>query len=73
MRLKDLNEQYDAMQLKFGAPEFRSIYNGGCDDSPDICFVFMNSTGKNIASNPAWTGIRSLGWELKIFGMYFMK
>lgn len=59
MRLTDLNEQYDAMQLKFGAPELRSIYNGGCDDSPDICFVFMNPTGKNIASNPAWTGIRS--------------
>lgn len=59
MRLTDLNEQYDAMQLKFGAPELRSVYSGGCDDNPDICFVFMNPTGRNIASDPAWTGIRS--------------
>lgn len=57
--LTDLNRQYDAMQLKFGAPELHSIYNGGCDDNPDICFVFMNPTGKNIASNPTWPGIRS--------------
>ena len=53
MKLTDLNRQYDAMQLKFGATELHSIYNGGCDDNPDICFVFMNPTGKNIASNPA--------------------
>src|SRR5699024_10462863 len=31
----------------------------GCIDNPDFCFVFMNPTGKNIASNPNWKGRRS--------------
>ena len=47
------------MQLQYGAKELTSIYNGGCTDNPDICFVFMNPTGRNIASCPQWKGRRS--------------
>ena len=47
------------MQVKYGAKELDSIYNGGCEDNPDICFVFMNPTGKNIASNKSWKGRKS--------------
>lgn len=36
-----------------------SIYNGGCTKNPNICFVFMNPTGRNIASCPQWKGRRS--------------
>lgn len=36
-----------------------SIYNGGCTKNPNICFVFMNPTGRNIASCPEWKGRRS--------------
>lgn len=36
-----------------------SIYNGGCVDNPDICFVFMNPTGRNIASSKEWKGLKS--------------
>ena len=50
MTLDDLKKEYDKLQLKYGAKELDSIYNGGCTDNPDICFVFMNPTGKNIAS-----------------------
>ena len=32
---------------------------GGGTNNPDICFVFMNPTGKNIASRPNWKGRRS--------------
>ncbi|MEG1344998.1 MAG: uracil-DNA glycosylase family protein, partial [Clostridia bacterium] len=39
--------------------ELDSIYNGGCTDSPDICFVFMNPTGRNIASSKEWKGLKS--------------
>ena len=47
------------MQIKYGAKELDSIYNGGCEENPDICFVFMNPTGKNIASDKSWKGIKA--------------
>lgn len=67
---EDLIKKYDKLQQKYGAKELNSIYNGGCEINPDICFVFMNPTGKNIASAKNWKGIRApwLGtkniWEL---------
>lgn len=70
MKLEDLNKEYDKLQLKYGDKTLASIYNGGCTDNPDICFVFMNPTGKNIAAYKDWHGIRApwIGtktvWEL---------
>ncbi len=46
------------MQLKYGDPSLNSIYNGGCDYKPDVMFVFMNPTGRNIASYKDWNGPR---------------
>jgi len=59
MQLEDLKAEYDKLQIKYGAKELTSIYNGGCNNNPDICFVFMNPTGRNIASDPNWKGRRS--------------
>ena len=59
MQLEDLKIEYDKLQLKYGAKELDSIYNGGCINNPDICFVFMNPTGRNIASSKNWKGIKS--------------
>ncbi len=59
MQLEDLNIEYDKLQKKYGAKELNSIYNGGCIDNPDICFVFMNPTGRNVASLKDWKGIKS--------------
>jgi len=59
MKLKDLEKKYDKLQKKYGAKELDSIYNGGCIDNPDICFVFMNPTGRNIASSKTWKGLKS--------------
>lgn len=59
MQLEDLNVEYDKLQKKYGAKELDSIYNGGCKDNPNICFVFMNPTGRNIASSKDWKGIKS--------------
>ena len=47
MNLEELNIKYDKLQQKYGAKELNSIYNGGCKTNPDICFVFMNPTGRN--------------------------
>ena len=59
MILEDLKIKYDKLQKKYGAKELDSIYNGGCTENPDICFVFMNPTGRNIASSKGWKGIKS--------------
>lgn len=59
MTLEDLKPQYDKLQKKYGAKELDSIYNGGCQNNPDICFVFMNPTGRNIASSKTWKGLKS--------------
>ena len=59
MKIKDLNKYYDKLQLEYGEPTLSSIYNGGCESNPDICFVFMNPTGKNVASTKEWKGRRS--------------
>ena len=59
MKLEDLNKEYDRLQEKYGAKELNSIYSGGCSKRPDICFVFMNPTGKNIAASKSWNGIRA--------------
>ena len=59
MKIKDLNKEYDKLQKTYGAKELKSIYNGGCEENPEICFVFMNPTGRNIASLKEWKGRRS--------------
>jgi DNA polymerase len=59
MNLEELKFEYDKLQKKYGAKELDSIYNGGCLKNPDICFVFMNPTGRNIASSKEWKGIKS--------------
>jgi len=59
MNLEDLKVEYDKLQLKYGAKELDSIYYGGCCSEPDVCFVFMNPTGRNIASSKEWHGLKS--------------
>lgn len=59
MQLEDLNKEYDKLQEKYGAKELNSIYNGGCKNNPNICFVFMNPTGKSVAAAKTWKGIKS--------------
>ena len=59
MKLEELHKEYDKLQQKYGAKELDSIYYGGCADYPDICFVFMNPTGRNIASSKDWKGLKS--------------
>ena len=57
--LEELNKKYDKLQKIYGDPSLDSIYNGGCTNNPDICFVFMNPTGRNIASSKDWKGLKS--------------
>ena len=57
--LEELEKKYQMMQKKYGDKNLVAITFGGCKENPDICFVFMNPTGKNIASSKEWHGIKS--------------
>jgi len=57
--LEELNKEYDKLQKKYGSKDLDSIYNGGCKITPDICYVFMNPTGRNIASYKTWKGLKA--------------
>lgn len=59
MDLEILKNEYEKMQQIYGDKTLKSINFGGCDTNPDICFVFMNPTSKNVASDPLWDGIRA--------------
>lgn len=59
MNLEQLKVEYDKLQNEYGDKSLDSINFGGCTDNPDVCFVFMNPTGRNIASNKEWKGLKS--------------
>lgn len=43
LKIEDLRNDYDKLQVKYGAKELDSIYNGGCEKNLEICFVFYES------------------------------
>lgn len=57
--LEELVKKYDKMQKKYGDPKLDSINFGGCLENPDVCFVFMNPTARNVTSSKEWKGIKS--------------
>ena len=57
--LEKLDKKYQQMQKEYGDSNLDAITFGGCKNNPDICFVFMNPTGKNVASVKEWKGIKS--------------
>ncbi|HAU29868.1 MAG TPA: hypothetical protein DCW68_07170 [Rhodospirillaceae bacterium] len=59
MQLTHLHPAFDALQRLHGAENLNSIYGAGCTTRPDLCFIFMNPTGRNIASDKSWTGLKA--------------
>ena len=57
--LEELVKKYDKMQKKYGDPKLDSINFGGCTNNPDVCFVFLNPTARNVTSSKEWKGIKS--------------
>jgi DNA polymerase len=58
-QVTQLHNEYDKLQLKYGEPSLSSVYGAGCIESPKVMFIFMNPTGRNIASEPSWEGLRA--------------
>jgi len=59
LQVTDLHKEFDILQKKFGCPSLSSIYGTGCTTFPNIMFIFMNPTGRNISSIQSWKGIRA--------------
>lgn len=74
MEISELNAEYDKLQLQYGAKELTSIYNGGCTNNPDFCFVFMNILLEKILHQiQIEKGEDLLGLELRIYGNCFIE
>lgn len=58
-QVKQLHSYFDELQYKYGETTLSSIYGAGAIASPNIMFIFMNPTGRNISSNPSWKGLRA--------------
>ena len=59
MQVAQLHKKFDALQKTFGHGELNPIYGAGCVQHPRLMLVFMNPTGKNVASNTNWSGLRA--------------
>jgi uracil-DNA glycosylase len=55
----DLTRRYYELQQKHGDSKLDPIISGGERNRPDICFIFMNPTARNIASSPTWSSIKA--------------
>ncbi len=59
LQLTELFPQFDKLQKDCGDPTLASIYGAGRIESPSTMFIFMNPTGRNVASTSEWNGIRA--------------
>jgi hypothetical protein len=54
LQIDHLYTHREKLQQKYGEKKLFAIHGAGCTQKPDICFVFMNPTGKNISAVKEW-------------------
>ena len=59
LQLSHLHRHFDRLQQQYGCPDLDSIYGAGCIKEPDLCLIFMNPTGRNIAADKQWNGLKA--------------
>jgi hypothetical protein len=59
LQLSEFTTEFDLLQRKYGATTLCSVYGAGCLEEPEIMFIFMNPTGRNITSSIEWKGLRA--------------
>lgn len=59
LQLNHLYTHRENLQKKHGEQSLYAIHGAGCTKNPDICFVFMNPTGKNVSAVKWRKGIRA--------------
>jgi len=58
MNKQQLQKEFNSLQQIYGERTLDPIVGGGKEENPDICFVFMNPTGRNIASEKTWESLK---------------
>ncbi len=59
MQIIDLIKEFDRLQPIYGDKRLDAIYGAGKINNPNLCLVFMNPTGKNVASDKNWQGLKA--------------
>ncbi|MEA3356819.1 MAG: uracil-DNA glycosylase family protein [Patescibacteria group bacterium] len=59
MKWDDLVNKYQQLQSTHGDKSLDAIISGGKRTAPQVCFIFMNPTGRNIASDKSWTSLKA--------------
>jgi len=57
--VNQLCKEFDELQVKYGERTLDPIYGAGCIDNPNMCFVFMNPTARNISASKEWKGLKA--------------
>src|SRR3989338_2159048 len=72
MQITKLHPEINRLQLIYGSLKLMPIYGAGCISKPNVMFVFMNPTGRNVSAYSTWTGLRApwLGTK-NIWGMLY--
>ena len=72
MQIKPLIKEFEELQKKFWDKDLDAICWAWKINNPDICFVFMNPTWKNIASDKNWEWLKAPWlWTKNIWKMFF--
>ncbi len=59
LQVDSIMPEIDALQKKHGHPDYAALYGAGCINRPDVMFLFMNPTAKNLTVRKDWKGIRA--------------
>lgn len=59
MQIKKLFKKFNELQDVYGDKNLNAIYGAGQIKNPKLCLVFMNPTGKNVASDKKWVGLKA--------------
>lgn len=54
----ELIKQFDNLHSRYGSQTKCAVYGGGCEIEPQVAFVFVNPTARNIATDKNWQGPR---------------
>lgn len=59
LQLPELFPLFDTLQIKYGEKTLAPVYWAGCIKKPNILFLFMNPTGRNISAQKSRKGLRA--------------
>ncbi len=72
LQLNNLYKHREKLQKQHGEKSLFAIHGAGCIEKPNICFVFMNPTGRNIWAVKERKGIRAPRlWTKNVWKIFF--